>query len=68
MVARWVIVYAKLYFLSPRFWTSVPMFSDTHGERPGPCFSGLYPMYTHMIKQRRKVFGGKKLGAKPKTL
>jgi len=28
---------------------------------------GLYPMYTHMIKQRRKVFGGQKLGAKPKT-
>jgi len=30
---------------------------------------GLYPMYTHMIKQRRKMFGGdgRKLGAKPKT-
>ncbi|KAH8994701.1 PTPLA-domain-containing protein [Lactarius hatsudake] len=28
---------------------------------------GLYPMYTHMIKQRRKMFGGQKLGAKPKT-
>ncbi|KAI0295854.1 PTPLA-domain-containing protein [Multifurca ochricompacta] len=28
---------------------------------------GLYPMYTHMIKQRRKVFGGQRLGAKPKT-
>ncbi|KAF8264594.1 protein-tyrosine phosphatase-like protein [Lactarius quietus] len=30
---------------------------------------GLYPMYTHMIKQRRKIFGGggRKLGAKPKT-
>ncbi|KAH9985820.1 tyrosine phosphatase-like protein [Russula compacta] len=26
---------------------------------------GLYPMYTHMIKQRRKAFGGQKLGAKP---
>ncbi|KAI0630243.1 PTPLA-domain-containing protein [Trametes polyzona] len=33
---------------------------------------GLYVMYTHMIKQRRKVFGGpgkgKTLGAKPKSL
>jgi len=31
---------------------------------------GLYPMYAHMIKQRRKVFGGggQKLGARPKTL
>jgi len=29
--------------------------------------SGLYVMYTHMIKQRRKVYGGQKLGAKPKT-
>jgi very-long-chain (3R)-3-hydroxyacyl-CoA dehydratase len=29
---------------------------------------GLYPMYAHMIKQRRKVFGGgRKLGAKSKT-
>ncbi|KAI0256412.1 tyrosine phosphatase-like protein [Lactifluus subvellereus] len=33
----------------------------------GWCYAGLYPMYTHMIKQRRKVFGGQKLGAKPKT-
>lgn len=35
----------------------------------GPVRSvGLYPMYTHMIKQRRKIFGGgHKLGAKPKT-
>ena len=34
-------------------------------------FAGLYVMYTHMIKQRRKVFGGaakgKTLGAKPKS-
>ncbi|KAI0329694.1 PTPLA-domain-containing protein [Cubamyces sp. BRFM 1775] len=30
---------------------------------------GLYVMYTHMMKQRRKVFGGgRTLGAKPKTL
>ncbi|KAF8499605.1 PTPLA-domain-containing protein [Russula emetica] len=29
---------------------------------------GLYPMYTHMMKQRRKVFGGRKLGVKPKTI
>jgi Protein tyrosine phosphatase-like protein, PTPLA len=35
--------------------------------RMGWCYTGLYPMYTHMIKQRRKVFGGQKLGAKPKT-
>jgi len=28
---------------------------------------GLYVMYAHMIKQRRKVYGGQKLGAKPKT-
>lgn len=32
------------------------------------CYSGLYPMYTHMMKQRRKVFGGRKLGVKPKTI
>ena len=44
---------------------SVHVFSDTHGT--GPCFSGLYPMYAHMIKQRRKVFGGRKLDAKSKT-
>ncbi|KAI0675189.1 PTPLA-domain-containing protein [Trametes maxima] len=31
---------------------------------------GLYVMYTHMMKQRRKVFGGagRTLGAKPKSL
>ncbi|KAN0106955.1 PTPLA domain containing protein [Russula decolorans] len=29
---------------------------------------GLYPMYTHMMKQRRKVFGGRKLVVKPKTI
>ncbi|CDO75667.1 hypothetical protein BN946_scf184941.g20 [Trametes cinnabarina] len=30
---------------------------------------GLYVMYTHMMKQRRKVYGGgKTLGAKPKSL
>ncbi|KAI9510933.1 PTPLA-domain-containing protein [Russula earlei] len=28
---------------------------------------GLYPMYAHMIKQRRKVYAGQKLGARPKT-
>ncbi|OSX66099.1 hypothetical protein POSPLADRAFT_1132827 [Postia placenta MAD-698-R-SB12] len=28
---------------------------------------GLYIMYTHMMKQRRKVLGGRTLGAKPKT-
>jgi very-long-chain (3R)-3-hydroxyacyl-CoA dehydratase len=30
-------------------------------------YAGLYPMYAHMIKQRRRVYGGQKLGAKPKT-
>ncbi|KAI0259252.1 protein-tyrosine phosphatase-like protein, partial [Gloeopeniophorella convolvens] len=29
---------------------------------------GLYPMYMHMVRQRRKIFGGQKLGGKPKTL
>jgi len=33
----------------------------------GFFYAGLYPMYAHMIKQRRRVFGGQKLGAKPKT-
>jgi hypothetical protein len=47
----------------------VPMLPDTHGERAVPrCYSGLYPMYAHMMKQRRKVFGGRKLGVKPKTI
>lgn len=45
---------------------------DTYALVRGVLFiawwPGLYPMYTHMIKQRRKIFGGgRKLGAKPKT-
>jgi protein tyrosine phosphatase-like protein PTPLA len=54
----------------PLLALSVPVLSDTNGERAGPVVihSGLYPMYMHMIKQRRKVFGGRKLGVKPKTI
>ena len=39
------------------------MLPDTYGERAVPhCYSGLYPMYTHMMKQRRKVFGRAETG------
>ena len=55
-----------LSYLSGPFW--LLRACALRYSRKEPCFSGLYPMYTHMIKQRRKVFGGgRKLGAKSKT-
>ncbi len=49
---------------------SIRAFITRYSRREGGarCCSGLYPMYTHMMKQRRKVFGGRKLGVKPKTI
>lgn len=54
------------------WWDARPLAQwDTYALVRGVLFiawwPGLYPMYTHMIKQRRKMFGGRKLGAKPKT-
>ncbi|KAI0283807.1 tyrosine phosphatase-like protein, partial [Russula brevipes] len=47
---------------------TLPLSWDTYALLRGVLFiawwPGLYPMYTHMIKQRRRVFGGQKLGAK----
>jgi very-long-chain (3R)-3-hydroxyacyl-CoA dehydratase len=52
----------------PFLGVSVPVLFPMLTEVGMGFFStGLYPMYAHMIKQRRKVFGGQKLGAKPKT-
>lgn len=55
-------------FFHPRFWLFRAYVLRYSRRWAGAVFSGLYPMYTHMIKQRRKVFGGQKLSAKPKTL
>jgi len=54
-------------------WFSILPFAqwDAYALLRGVLFvawwPGLYPMYAHMIKQRRKVFGGQRLGARPKT-
>ncbi|KAH9036752.1 PTPLA-domain-containing protein [Lactarius deliciosus] len=57
---------------SGAWWDALPLAHwDAYSIARGLLFiawwPGLYPMYTHMIKQRRKMFGGQKLGAKPKT-
>ncbi|KAH9165474.1 PTPLA-domain-containing protein [Lactarius sanguifluus] len=57
---------------SGAWWDALPLAHwDAYAIARGVLFiawwPGLYPMYTHMIKQRRKMFGGQKLGAKPKT-
>ena len=39
---------------------------DVDGDALLFCAIGLYVMYTYMMKQRRKVFGGQRT-AKPKS-